>query len=76
MLRAAPSRINGIDVVMKAALRLAASHQVMIQKSGRSHILSFYTRQNGSYILFFAFLLVLLSFSSSTLLCSLTASSF
>lgn len=65
VLRVAPSRINGIDA-MKAALRLAASHQVMIQKSGRSHIFSSYTRENGNYILFFAFLLALLFFNSST----------
>lgn len=33
MLRFAPSKIDRVDVVMKAAVRLAASYQVMIQKS-------------------------------------------
>lgn len=74
MLRVAPGRIKGIDVVMKAGMRLAASHQVIIQKSGRSHIFSSYTRENGNYILFFAFLLAQPFFNSSTLLSSLTAS--
>lgn len=73
MLRVAPGRIKGMDVVMKAGVRLAASHQVIIQKSGRSHIFS-YTRENGNYILFFAFLLAQSFFNSSTLLSSLTAS--
>lgn len=76
MLRFAPSRINVVDVVMKAAVRLAASHEVMIQKSGGSHVFFSYTRETGNYILFFAFLLAQLFLNSSALLSSLTASSF
>lgn len=76
MLRFAPSKIDRVDVVMKAAVRLAASYRVMIQKSWRSHIFSSYTRESGNHILFFAFLLAQLFFNSSTLLNSLTASSF
>lgn len=58
------------------ALRLAAPCQV-IQKSGRIHIFSSArTRDNGNDVLFFALLLALICFNSSTLLSSLIASSF
>lgn len=59
------------------ALRLAAPHQVAIERSGRIHIFSSaYTRENGNDVLFFALLLALICFNSSTLFSSLTGSSF
>lgn len=58
------------------ALSMAASPQVMRQKSGRIHIFpSIYTRESCKDILFFTLLLAVIFFTFSTLLSSLISSS-